>query len=324
MIWKFCEEVARMGFVVVAPMTGTCNGHGMDMFDATWKSKSDNPLHPALAHVDWNRTAIFGHSFGGDHAAGVATWAGGSWGGMKAAVISHSFEYGKNIGGITMPVMCMSGSRDGRANRGMLPQYYASKAESKVYAAVQGGGHMEPAQGGRLNKYAAHFLACHVQESQASCDKVYGHAEDSMCSTVDTSICLRSAAPDFSPPDSNATTTSYTSARTTSTRTSRFLSSTTTATITATTTTTTGAAPSPKTCHADCAMWSEGRQWWTTYPWNGKEGVPMCFWWKCNGCSQCQKAPGGCIDWCNHQKALDSKTRTCTVNDACADCDICK
>lgn len=323
MIRNLCEDIARMGFVVVAPLTGSCDGHGQDILDAILKSKSDTPLHPALAYVDWDRTAILGHSFGGDHSAGVATWAPG----LKAVVVSHSFEYGKNIGKITIPVMCMSGSNDRRANQAMLPQYEMCKADHKVYASVQGGSHMEPAQGGRLNKYAAHFLACHVRELQTSCDKVYGNAEDSMCKEVDTDICLRSAAPDFST-DSNATTTAYASTTTTSTSTRRFLSSTTTATITgtvtATTTMSTSTTPSPKTCHADCAKWSKGRQWWTTYPWNGKEGVPLCFWWKCNGCSECQNTPGRCIDWCSHETALKQRTQTCTVNDACADCDICK
>merc|ERR1739848_912101 len=120
--------------------------------------------------------------------------------------------------------------------------------------------------------------------------------------------------PDFSP-DPNATTTTHASTATTST---------TTATTTATVITTTSVGGPPKTCHADCAMWSKGRQWWTTYPWEGKEGVPLCFWWKCNGCSQCQNAPGRCIYWCSNEKALKSQTRTCTVNEACADCDICK
>merc|ERR1711981_327814 len=113
----------------------------------------------------------------------------------KAVVVSHSFEYGKNIGKITIPVMCMSGSEDRMANRGMLPQYEMCKADHKVYAAVQGGRHMEPAQGGRLNKYAAHFLACHVRELQTSCDIVYGFAEDNMCKAAPTSTCLRITGP---------------------------------------------------------------------------------------------------------------------------------
>merc|ERR1712216_129798 len=196
-----------MGFVVVAPLTGSCDGHGQDIQEAISKTKSEPPLHPGLAYVDWDRGAIFGHSFGGDHAAGAVTWA--PW--LKAVVVSHSFEYGKNIAKITTPVMCMSGSNDRRADRAMLPLYKICKADHKVYASVTGGGHMEPAQEGRLNKYAAHFLACHVRDLQTSCDKVYGNAEDSMCKQVDTSICLRSAGPDFSPADPNATTTANTS-----------------------------------------------------------------------------------------------------------------
>merc|ERR1712224_10088 len=113
---------------------------------------------------------------------------------------------------------------------------------------------MEPAQEGRLNKYAAHFLACHVRDLQTSCDKVYGDAEDSMCKQVDTSICLRSAGPDFSLADPNATTTANTGTAITSTTTTagtttarRFLSST-----SVTTTANSSTTPSPKTCDASC------------------------------------------------------------------------
>merc|ERR1719160_373621 len=98
----------------------------------------------------------------------------------------------------------MSGSHDHFANRNFDSGYWKSKAVYKSFAAVSGGRHMEPFHEGRLNAYAAHFYACHLLKQQTSCDKVYGNAEDSMCTKVRTSVCLRSDGPDFDP---NATTT---------------------------------------------------------------------------------------------------------------------
>merc|ERR1719352_1522791 len=67
-ITDLVESVASLGFVVVAPATsgGRCDdNHWKDMLHALDGSKANTGLHPALKHVDWNRTAIFGHSMGG-------------------------------------------------------------------------------------------------------------------------------------------------------------------------------------------------------------------------------------------------------------------
>jgi len=199
-LWKLCAEVVKMGFVVISPLTQDCMGHGNDQLDAISKAKSNPSLHPALAHVDWNSTALFGFSFGGMH----VSWVAYQENGLKAAVVSHGWYLGAGSANIDIPVMFMSGSHDHNANREMWPAYNNNKrAKHKVYAAVNGGTHMEPAHEGRLNRYAAHFLACHVREMQSSCDKVYGFGEDSMCNAVDTSTCVRSAGPGFSPTDPN-------------------------------------------------------------------------------------------------------------------------
>jgi len=198
-LYKLCADVVKMGFVVISPLTQDCHGHGQDQLDAIQKAKSNPSLHPALAHVDWNRTAIFGHSFGGMHCSWKAYSSIAPW--LNAVVVSHGWYLG-DASRIDIPIMYMSGSYDRNANSAMWPAYQDNKvAKYKVYAAVNGGGHMEPAQGGRLNRYAAHFLACHVQEMQESCDKVYGFGEDSMCNAVDASTCLRSDGPGFSPTD---------------------------------------------------------------------------------------------------------------------------
>jgi len=115
--------------------------------------------------------------------------------------------------------MFMSGCRDRRANRYMSGTYWKSPADYKVFAAVSGGKHMEPFGPGRLNPYAAHFLACHVRHLQESCDKVYGNGEDSMCEKVATSTCWRSAKGPLAPNTTTVTTTTTTYTGTTTTTT---------------------------------------------------------------------------------------------------------
>jgi len=199
-LYKLCAEVVKMGFVVISPLTHNCGGHGWDQVDAISKAKSNPSLHPALAHVDFSRTALFGHSFGGMHVGWLAYRSVVPW--LNAVVVAHGWFLGEGASRIDIPVMFMSGSHDRNANSAAWPAYLDNRvAPYKVYASVNGGSHMEPAWGGRLNGYAAHFLACHVREMQASCDKVYGFGEQSMCNAVDTSACFRSAGPQFSPTD---------------------------------------------------------------------------------------------------------------------------
>merc|ERR1712032_763457 len=52
MATKWIHDVVRLGFVVVAPRTGNCNGHGMDIVHAISWSKEALHLHKALEHVD--------------------------------------------------------------------------------------------------------------------------------------------------------------------------------------------------------------------------------------------------------------------------------
>jgi predicted dienelactone hydrolase len=193
-ITDLVESVASLGMIVVAPATsgGKCDDdHWKDMLHALLGSKEKTSLHQALGHVDWNRTAIFGHSMGG-FATVLATAEALKQPekyNVKAALASHGYigDATSAAAQITVPAMFTTGSEDHRgAVRG---QFEAAKGLPKVLAQVDGAQHMEPLTNGRLNPFDAHFLGCHLAGLKNSCDKVYGDATDSMCQANKMTVC---------------------------------------------------------------------------------------------------------------------------------------
>jgi poly(3-hydroxybutyrate) depolymerase len=188
------ESVASLGFVVVAPATsgGKCDdNHYKDMLHALEGSKAKPSLHEALAHVDWNRSAIFGHSMGGFAtilAAAEAMKDPAKYN-VKAIVASHGYigDATKEAATITIPAMFTTGTEDHRG--AVKGQFDATPGRPKVLAEVEGAVHMEPAINGRLNPFDAHFLGCHVAGLQTSCDKVYGGGADDMCQANTMTLC---------------------------------------------------------------------------------------------------------------------------------------
>jgi len=170
------KQVASLGFVVVAPKTGCCNDHGQDILHALDWTRTNASLHVALQHVDYSRAGIFGHSFGSAWATDAVrrSMEDPDKYNVKAAVFSHG---GHKADDITIPSMFTTG-RGGGSDWGM---YQSCPADHKVFAQVQGAGHMEPIQGGRMNPFDAHFLGCHVADLKDSCDKIYGDGADSVC-----------------------------------------------------------------------------------------------------------------------------------------------
>jgi hypothetical protein len=187
------ESVASLGFVVVAPATsgGRCDdNHWKDMLHALKGSKAKVSLHPALSHVDWNRTAIFGHSMGGYAtllAASQAVKEPEEYH-VKAVVASHGYIGDPSPAeGITVPAMFTTGLEDHAQH--LKAQFDACKGRPKILAQVEGAVHMEPQSPGRLNPFDAHFLGCHVANSKGSCDKIYGDTTDSLCKANKMTTC---------------------------------------------------------------------------------------------------------------------------------------
>lgn len=193
-ITDLTKSVASLGIVVVAPATsgGRCDdNHWKDMLHALDGSKSKVSLHEALGHVDWNRTAIFGHSMGGFASilAGAAAMKEPERYNVKAVLASHGYigDADADAANITVPAMFTTGTEDHRQT--VKAQFDACPGRPKVLAEVDGAQHMEPMSPGRLNPFDAHFLGCHLAGLEGSCDKVYGKAADSMCQANTMTIC---------------------------------------------------------------------------------------------------------------------------------------
>lgn len=194
MIPDLISSVASLGIVVVAPATsgGRCDdNHWKDMLHALAGSKADQSLHTALGHVDWTRAAVFGHSMGGYAAllAAAGASADPTKYNLKAMLDSHGYlgDFADAAAKISIPAMFTTGSED-HAGR-LSGAFEAAPTDNKVLAQDAKADHMWPEENGSLNPFDAHFLGCHLSNLQASCDKVYGSAADSLCKANKMTLC---------------------------------------------------------------------------------------------------------------------------------------
>lgn len=196
MIEDLIKSVASLGIVVVAPATsgGKCDdNHWKDMLHAIEGSKAAPSLHQALQHVDWTSVGIMGHSMGGfaslNGAADVLSNPSKYSFTIKAMLDSHGYigEYAESASKITIPAMFTTGSED-HASR-LSGAFNAAPTNTKVLAQAAGADHMWPEENGSLNPFDAHFLGCHLLDSQNSCDKVYGNAANSLCKANTMTLC---------------------------------------------------------------------------------------------------------------------------------------
>lgn len=191
--------VAGMGMIVLAaePTKGgeACSpdSEWQDMLHVLDVCKANRTLHAALAHADFARTGIFGHSMGAEAsplAANAALKRGGY--GLKAMLSSHSWFKGqdsidavKNLTGIaTMFTSCEDDGHHAAENKIV---FESCPGRPKVFANLVNGSHMEPIHGGRNNEFDARFLACHVALHTPSCDAIYKN--DTMCKLHDYVDC---------------------------------------------------------------------------------------------------------------------------------------
>lgn len=82
--------------------------------------------------------------------------------------------------------------------------YRVCRGRPKVFVELEGGYHMEPLEGKRLNFLTAKFLACHVQGRQDYCDYIYngqlGNRTDLSYFEMDTTPYVPPPPPAPSPP----------------------------------------------------------------------------------------------------------------------------
>ena len=174
------KSISSLGFVVVAlaSFKGGCVNEYRDQLYAIGGSRSDPSLHPALAHVDWSRSGLIGHSMGGfSTSMAASTSMHATQYNLKAAVMSHGavdqLQTCKNStadnqcpngcsvspfpmsGGkakctcctgpwpgtpnITVPAMFTSGSADNTVEAGFLYKaFQACPARPKVFVNIAG------------------------------------------------------------------------------------------------------------------------------------------------------------------------------------------
>lgn len=174
-----CYSTASLGIVVVAVAQGTCGDLTQQQLHAAVGSQYRQDLHPALSHVKFNSMGVMGHSQGGAFTMGSATHAHDY--NIKAMVASHGGsqnaapEIPEDV-----PCMFVTGSGDPRRHK-LYWAYSASPGRPAIFANLEGGSHMEPAHGGRMNEFMAHFLGCYTIPRQESCDMIYGNSPDALC-----------------------------------------------------------------------------------------------------------------------------------------------
>lgn len=181
------ETVASMGLIVVAPFAlghhGDDEGEDCgntfvyDMLLAIRASRNGAALHPALGCADFSRTGLFGQSAGAKYLF-LAAHRGGHLH-IKALLASH--DVAQHQYDLSIPAMFTTGTADDKKPPAVIRAYFDAYPGPKVFANLVGGGHMEARKGKRMNRLDAQFLACHVAEHNASCEAIYGHAEDSLC-----------------------------------------------------------------------------------------------------------------------------------------------
>jgi len=186
---ELCYSIASLGIVVLAPVRGICGDWSNQQRHAVQGSQSNTSLHPALAHVDFSKVGIIGHSEGGAFTMGTgAHWQDSTFK-VSAMVVSHGASGNcAPLEPADLPSMYVTGSSDPR-RRFVSGAFNAAPSTPKIFAELSGGGHMEPAGPGRLNEFDAHFLGCHLIPRQESCDLIYGNSTESLCQKHPMSAC---------------------------------------------------------------------------------------------------------------------------------------
>lgn len=187
--------VASEGLIVIAPFAGRAD-HGCgymfadDMLLALTASKAGGEaLHPVFAKADWSKTGLFGHSRGAKCGLWAASQAPADL--HVSAVIASADAPAHAPPTAPVPAMFAIGSKDWINQDGNVRDFFDGyPAPSKVLANLKGAGHMEIVNHGRLNKFMAKFLSCHVNDRQNDCDVIYGQGEGSLCRAYEYEDCI--------------------------------------------------------------------------------------------------------------------------------------
>lgn len=179
--YSLCGSIASLGIVVVAVDAHVCGDWSNQQVHAVLGSSQHKDLHPALAHVDFSRVGIIGHSEGSAYTLGTAAFHDSELP-LKAAVASHgggpnaSSKIRKDL-----PVYFATGTKDPRRHK-LWPAFDSTPARPAVWGDVAGATHMAPANSGPQNAFMAHFLGCYLlSHPEKSCNMVFGDEPGTLC-----------------------------------------------------------------------------------------------------------------------------------------------
>jgi len=174
-----CSSIASLGIVVVAPGKHDCGDWSNQQAYAVTGSEQNKDAHRALAHVDFTRVGVIGHSEGSAYTLGTAAYHRNLP--IKAAVASHGGGPGASVNlPKDLPVYFATGTKDPRRHR-LWPAFDQTPARPAIWSNVAGATHMAPANSGPQNAYMAHFLGCYLLPRKESCDMVFGDQPGSLC-----------------------------------------------------------------------------------------------------------------------------------------------
>jgi len=182
-----CSSIASLGIVVVAVDGGVCGDWSNQQVHAVLGSQQRTDLHPALAHVDFTRVGIAGHSEGSAYTQGTAAFHKDL--SVKAAVMSHGG--GPNAASAMpkdLPVYYATGTKDPK-RRILWQAFNAAPSRPAIFANVVGATHMAPVHSGPQNAFMAHFLGCYLLPSKKSCDMIFSDQDGSLCHSIPMANC---------------------------------------------------------------------------------------------------------------------------------------
>lgn len=178
-----CSTIASLGFIVLAPTKWVCGDMSDQQMHAIEAASQNQDIHPALAHADYTRVGVMGHSQGAAFSMGSAAF----WDSkriIKACIASH----GQSANAAphlpeNMAMMYSAGSSDPKTHK-LYWSYQATPSLPAMFYNLAGAAHMEPTHEGISNEWTAHFMNCHVKGNQFSCYKMYGIGPDTACKKV--------------------------------------------------------------------------------------------------------------------------------------------
>lgn len=181
--------VAAAGFVLIhfESGTGICSNHWKDQLRSLEFLKNESPA--SLSNrIDWSRpTGIMGHSMGGGatyHSAAQSEYVERLNIGAAVAYHGGSGNPGCGPSNSVVPIMFTTGSSDtmpADSPAGLKKDYTRTTGVPKVFANLEGAGHMEPCGKNRLTPFTIAMMDCHLRGDSAQCTKVYGSETSSLC-----------------------------------------------------------------------------------------------------------------------------------------------